>query len=443
MRIHTDISRVAISVAPSPATSGTSLGVTDANAAYLPDTYPYWAVLVPVNVAPTRANSEIVKVTGGSSSGGTTTLTIVRAQGIPVTTAQSVTTSFDIYDANSVEALPQVSSDVTETPSGSVNSSNTSFTLTTAPATGTLKLYQNGVRLKLTEDYTLSGSTITMNTAPTTGDILLADYNIIAGSYSVGSTSFVYNEVPSGLVNGSNTAFDTASTYVAGTIQVYRDGQLMTGGGADYTETDSNTITFTTAPVTGSVILCTYQSAVSTAGNADTLDGYHANATPTANNIPVLDANAKLPFSASPTSVRCRVYKSSAQSINNTSETVLSFDSEEYDINTFHDNSTNNSRITIPSGQDGTYLIISNITFGNNATGGVRTKILKNGTDTYASDYAKNIASIGPVVCAMAVMPLVAGNYIETSVYQDSGGALNVLSGQYGENSTMTVIRLF
>jgi len=100
-RIHTDLSRVPISVAPSPATSGTSLGVTDANAALLPDVYPYWAVLVPTGANAIRANSEIVKVTGGSSAAGTTTLTIVRAQGIPVTTAQTVTTGFDIYDANS------------------------------------------------------------------------------------------------------------------------------------------------------------------------------------------------------------------------------------------------------------------------------------------------------------------------------------------------------
>jgi len=112
-RFHTDISRVSISVAPSPATSGTSLGVTDANAAYLPDTYPYWAVLVPTGTAPTRANSEIVKVTNGTSNAGTTTLTIVRAQGIPVTTAQTVTTSFDIYDANSSEATRLASKIIT------------------------------------------------------------------------------------------------------------------------------------------------------------------------------------------------------------------------------------------------------------------------------------------------------------------------------------------
>jgi len=75
----------------------------------------------------------------------------------------------------------------------------------------------------------------------------------------------------------------------------------MKGAGADYTETDNNTITFVTAPITDSVLLVTYQHTVSTTGNADTVDGYHANATPTANNIPVLDSNALLPVVALPT----------------------------------------------------------------------------------------------------------------------------------------------
>lgn len=103
MRIHTDLSRVPISVAPNTATAGTSLGVTDANAAILPDIYPWWGVAVPTGESPTRVNSEILKVTAGSSAAGTTTYTIVRAQGVPVTTAQSITTDFDIYDANSSE----------------------------------------------------------------------------------------------------------------------------------------------------------------------------------------------------------------------------------------------------------------------------------------------------------------------------------------------------
>jgi hypothetical protein len=133
----------------------------------------------------------------------------------------------------------------------------------------------------------------TAQTVTTSFDI----YDANSSEANIGLNSLIINETPSGTVNGSNTAFDTASTYVAGSIQVYRDGQLMKGGGADYTETDSNTITFTTAPATGSVILVTYQTTVTTSGNADTLDGYHANATPTAGQIPVLDSNAKLPNS--------------------------------------------------------------------------------------------------------------------------------------------------
>ena len=278
-RVHTDLSRVAISVAPSPATSGTSLGVTDANAAYLPDTYPFWAVLVPVNAAPTRANSEIVKVTAGSSSGGTTTYTIVRAQGTPVTTAKTVTTSFDIYDANSTEALGTVLSIVeNETPGGSINSSNTSFTSAASMVTGSLKVYQNGVRLSGGGvDFTQgSGTAFTMVTAPTTGDILLIDYKVSAGTYSTGSTSFVYDETPSGTINSSNTSFTIASTPVSGSLIVYRDGQRLIGGGADYT-LSGTTITFVTAPTTGSTLKVDYQSAVSAAGNADTVDGVHAN----------------------------------------------------------------------------------------------------------------------------------------------------------------------
>lgn len=117
------------------------------------------------------------------------------------------------------------------------------------------------------------------------------------GTSAVGIDSLVINQVPSGSINGSNTVFTTASSYVGGSIQVFRDGQLMRGGGEDYTETNSTTITFTSAPATGSVILVTYQMASVGTGNSDTLDGYHANATPTANQIPVLDSNAKMPIS--------------------------------------------------------------------------------------------------------------------------------------------------
>lgn len=65
-----------------------------------------------------------------------------------------------------------------ETPSGTINGSNTTFTLANTPTAGTVKLYLNGVRQKsgAGNDYTISTTTITMTTAPVSGDVLLVDY---------------------------------------------------------------------------------------------------------------------------------------------------------------------------------------------------------------------------------------------------------------------------
>lgn len=60
---------------------------------------------------------------------------------------------------------------------GAINSSNTAFTITTAPMTNGLALYHNGILLVGGGvDYTLSGANITMTTAPTTGDTLRGRY---------------------------------------------------------------------------------------------------------------------------------------------------------------------------------------------------------------------------------------------------------------------------
>lgn len=65
---------------------------------------------------------------------------------------------------------------VGETPSGTVDGANKAYTLAHTPVTGSVVVYQNGARLKLTTDYTLSGSTVTFVVAPVANDILLADY---------------------------------------------------------------------------------------------------------------------------------------------------------------------------------------------------------------------------------------------------------------------------
>lgn len=125
--------------------------------------------------------------------------------------------------------------------------------------------------------------------SPVTKKITFSNLKANVDSYE----HWIMGETPTGDVDGSNTAYDTANNYISGKIEVFRDGQRMEGGGADYTETDSNTITFTTAPTTGSVITVNYLKGGVAVGDADTLDGQHASElSPTGMVVPFAGASA-------------------------------------------------------------------------------------------------------------------------------------------------------
>ena len=66
---------------------------------------------------------------------------------------------------------------VQEEPTGTVNGSNTAFTLSEVPhSNACVELYLNGLILRQGTDYSLSGSSITMTTAPVSGSDLYATY---------------------------------------------------------------------------------------------------------------------------------------------------------------------------------------------------------------------------------------------------------------------------
>lgn len=95
-----------------------------------------------------------------------------------------------------------------ETPSGTINGSNTAFTLANSPSpAGSLQLYLDGVGQIAATDYTLSGASVTFTSAPSTGGLLRAFYR-----YGTGGPTFADNETPSGSVNNSNTAFTLVHT---------------------------------------------------------------------------------------------------------------------------------------------------------------------------------------------------------------------------------------
>lgn len=65
-----------------------------------------------------------------------------------------------------------------ETPSGSINGSNATFTLANTPVSGSEHVYLNGILQDVGagNDYTISGATITFLTAPISGDKIRVSY---------------------------------------------------------------------------------------------------------------------------------------------------------------------------------------------------------------------------------------------------------------------------
>lgn len=140
-----------------------------------------------------------------------------------------------------------------ETPSGSINGVNTSFTLSQTPIAGSEHVYRNGqLQADGGVDYSISGTIITFVSPPLTGDALVVSYRITS------PTSFADKEVPSGAIDGSNATFTLAHTPTAGSEHVFLNGILQADGGGDYA-ISTGTITFNTPPPSGSVLLVSYR----------------------------------------------------------------------------------------------------------------------------------------------------------------------------------------
>jgi hypothetical protein len=131
---------------------------------------------------------------------------------------------------------------------------------------------------------------------------------------------------------------------------------------------------------------------------------------------------------STPTFSGVSVYKTANQSIANTTATIVTWDAEDFDTDTYHSNVTNNSRITIPTGKTGYYQI--NLIIVHEALTASRyiATVRKNGTTSLLQTEAASVSSgfSGPTVAG--IVNLTAADYIEIEVYHN-GGAANNLNG--------------
>lgn len=123
--------------------------------------------------------------------------------------------------------------------------------------------------------------------------------------------------------------------------------------------------------------------------------------------------------------VGCGLYNSSgAVTIANATYTALPWDAESWDTTTLHDNSTNNTRITIPSGHGGKYLFTGRVAFDANGAGIREIKLVHNGAAIFNFATSAAFAAHYLVLQIAAIYTFSAGDYAELYAYQSSGGAL-------------------
>ena len=147
-------------------------------------------------------------------------------------------------------------------------------------------------------------------------------------------------------------------------------------------------------------------------------------------NIPtsgIVDSAVTLVKIATPRGALVRI--AANQSIVNTLVTTLAWDAEEYDTDSIHDNVTNNSRLTVPAGITRVRLS-AKIQWGA-AAAGYRQIYVRKAAGTFFGqpetiyDVDSAISHQTDIISPPVVV--VAGDYFEVFVYQNSGAALDVI----------------
>lgn len=121
---------------------------------------------------------------------------------------------------------------------------------------------------------------------------------------------------------------------------------------------------------------------------------------------------------------RCRVTRATSQSINNATDTAVTFTTEAYDVGPMHDNGVNPSRLTAPAGGGGIYMVGAFFQMANLTGGRAAAWLRVNSSTDIAISVNAPPSGTGPADVLSAGINLAAGDYVELIVNQNSGGAI-------------------
>jgi hypothetical protein len=294
---------------------------------------------------------------------------------------------------------------------------------------------------------TVTAGTATVNTS---GSLVLAQYQ--GGVLYFTSTSaaifFQFATPESGDITGITATSPLTGGGTSGAVTVGIQDALTTQKGAvqlsDSTSTTSSILAATPTAVKAAYDLADGAIAKSTVTTAG--DIIYRNATVpvrlgigTAGQVLKVNSGATAPEwgAAAAGFVGCSITRTNTSSaITNGVNYMVPFTAENYDTDAFHDNSTNNSRITIPTGKGGKYYVS---TMYNNALGAIGSyaiiRIYLNGSQI-AQGFREGFILNSDATCgnASAVLTLSAGDYIEMGYQQGNTETVNmwfVMSATY------------
>lgn len=107
----------------------------------------------------------------------------------------------------------------------------------------------------------------------------------------------------------------------------------------------------------------------------------------------------------------------------NLTPTAIQFASEDIDTHAFANLGVANTRVTIPAGLDGDYMLIGNVNFGTAA--GLKEIGFRKGGAAIANEFTKSDPSGMWAASHSIIVTLAAGEYIEMYATQGSGGPIN------------------
>lgn len=133
------------------------------------------------------------------------------------------------------------------------------------------------------------------------------------------------------------------------------------------------------------------------------------------------------------TYVGASVRNSTNQSISNTTETLLTWDTERFDTDNIHSTTTNTGRMTVPTGKAGKWLVSGQISHPNyGSTLGMEIYVYVNGSyfQTGVAQFSdfQNTGGRWVFASMSQIFNLSAGDYLELYGWQNSGGTANINS---------------